>query len=159
MLQFPLIFTVGPAPVGERLHVPSTLAALCRLTTLPSIYQRVPSPRKWLARRSSRKEIEVNRFVDYLLDEEGVADDLATVLAADGIGRLWLQRGGVDGGPAAAGAASNIMTLPANAANRASNERRVERRGFVHSQTSQLLEWKGRSVRNKRTFRGVFAPF
>ena len=47
-LEDPLIFTVGPAPVGERLHVPSTLAATCLLTTLPSTYQRVPSPRKWL---------------------------------------------------------------------------------------------------------------
>src|SRR4029453_4231895 len=29
-LQCPLIFTVGPAPVGERLQVPSRLAATCR---------------------------------------------------------------------------------------------------------------------------------
>jgi hypothetical protein len=47
-LQDPLIFTVGAAPVGERLQVPSRLAATCRRTTLPSTYQRVPSPRKWL---------------------------------------------------------------------------------------------------------------
>jgi hypothetical protein len=43
-LEHPLIFTVGPAPIGERLKVPSRLAATCRFTTRRSTYQRVPAP-------------------------------------------------------------------------------------------------------------------
>jgi hypothetical protein len=44
LLEWPLIFTVGPSPVGDRLQVPSTLAATWRFTASRFTYQRVPSP-------------------------------------------------------------------------------------------------------------------
>src|SRR3954452_24537927 len=45
ILQCALILTVGPAPIGERLKVPTRLAATCRFTTRGSPDPRAPAPR------------------------------------------------------------------------------------------------------------------
>jgi hypothetical protein len=77
--------------VGERLQVPSRLAA-----TMSSHHEAIHIPARSVAAIVARlvdraaRQIEVrNRLVDKILDQERVADDLATVVAAS---RIWRYR-------------------------------------------------------------------